>query len=161
MNHIYKWFLRDKDPASGSVMIIRSTRSCARTSRSRGMTLLELTVVIVVLISIITILFLGARAWKRGSDRTMCIMNIITVQKAVRSYSNLYGFSAGDQVAGLRNKLIAPGSFMESAPQCPGEGGYTYGATLGSDTIPLEGELYLTCSFALSHEHTPSKTEDW
>ncbi|MBC7981098.1 MAG: prepilin-type N-terminal cleavage/methylation domain-containing protein, partial [Armatimonadetes bacterium] len=34
-----------------------------------GMTLLELTVVILVLLSLISILFIGARAWKKGSDR--------------------------------------------------------------------------------------------
>ncbi len=39
-------------------------------STKSGMTLLELTVVILVLLSLIGILFIGARAWKRGSDRT-------------------------------------------------------------------------------------------
>ena len=34
-----------------------------------GMTLIELTVVILVLLSLISILFVGARAWKKGSDR--------------------------------------------------------------------------------------------
>ena len=45
------------------------------TKRKAGMTLLELTVVILVLLSLITILFVGARAWKRGSDRSANIMN--------------------------------------------------------------------------------------
>ncbi len=35
--------------------------------RKSGMTLLELTVVILVLLSLISILFIGARAWKKGS----------------------------------------------------------------------------------------------
>ena len=39
------------------------------TKRKAGMTLLELTVVILVLLSLISILFVGARAWKKGSDR--------------------------------------------------------------------------------------------
>ena len=39
-----------------------------------GMTLIELTVVILVLLSLISILFVGARAWKRGSDRAGCII---------------------------------------------------------------------------------------
>jgi type II secretory pathway pseudopilin PulG len=50
------------------------------------MTLLELTVVILVLLSLITILFIGAQAWKRGSDRAICIINIQNVQKGVRGY---------------------------------------------------------------------------
>ena len=36
------------------------------TKRAKGMTLLELTVVILVLLSLIYILFIGARAWKKG-----------------------------------------------------------------------------------------------
>ncbi len=56
------------------------------------MTLLELTVVILVLLSLISILFIGARAWKRGSDRAICIIHIQSAQKGVRSYANLYGF---------------------------------------------------------------------
>ena len=50
--------------------------------RTRGMTLLELTVVILVLLSLISILFIGARAWKKGSDRAGCIMQIRNVQLA-------------------------------------------------------------------------------
>ena len=45
--------------------------------RKAGMTLLELTVVILVLLSLISILFVGARAWKKGSDRSANIMNIL------------------------------------------------------------------------------------
>jgi len=54
-----------------------------------GMTLLELTVVILVLLSLIAILFVGARAWKRGSDRAGCIMNIRNVQQAARGHMNM------------------------------------------------------------------------
>ena len=52
--------------------------------RKAGMTLLELTVVILVLLSLISILFIGARAWKKGADRAGCILNIRNVQQAVR-----------------------------------------------------------------------------
>ena len=44
--------------------------------RKAGMTLLELTVVILVLLSLITILFIGARAWKKGSDRSTNLINL-------------------------------------------------------------------------------------
>ena len=46
------------------------------TKRASGMTLLELTVVILVLLSLISILFIGARAWKKGSDRAASILTI-------------------------------------------------------------------------------------
>ncbi len=54
-----------------------------------GMTLIELTVVILVLLSLISILFIGAKAWKKGSDRAANIMNLRNTQLAVRGYSNL------------------------------------------------------------------------
>ena len=57
--------------------------------RNAGMTLLELTVVILVLLSLISILFVGARAWKKGSDRAGCIVNIRNVQQAVRGFENM------------------------------------------------------------------------
>ena len=54
-----------------------------------GMTLLELTVVILVLLSLISILFVGARAWKKGSDRSANIMNIRNTQQAMRGHQNM------------------------------------------------------------------------
>lgn len=125
------------------------------------MTLLELTVVILVLLSLISILFIGARAWKRGSDRALCIMQIQAVQKGVRSYSNLYGFSDGGNAPDLKNKVIGLGSFVEAIPICPGNGTYSFGATYGVNTIPPIGELYLQCTLATTSEHEPTNHSDW
>ena len=61
-----------------------------------GMTLLELTVVILVLLSLISILFVGARAWKKGSDRSANIMNIRNTQQAMRGHENMKGLKEGD-----------------------------------------------------------------
>lgn len=135
--------------------------SISRSSRKSGMTLLELTIVILVLMSLISILFIGAQAWKRGSDRAMCIMNVQTVQKAMRSYANLYGYGEGDSVAALRERLIGSQRYLESAPVCPGGGTYTYGEEYGTDTIPPIGDLYLTCTLASSHNHAPANHDEW
>jgi type II secretory pathway pseudopilin PulG len=126
----------------------------------RGMTLLELTVVILVLLSLISILFVGAQAWKKGSDRTLCIMNMHNVQKGVRSFSNLYGHAPGESVPGLQMRVIGLGRFVESTPACPSSGTYTYGETFGPDTIPPIGEVYLKCSL-LTSGHVPTGFEDW
>ena len=66
-----------------------------RANRKSGMTLLELTVVILVLLSLISILFVGARAWKKGSDRSANIMNIRNCQQAMRGHQNLYNLEEG------------------------------------------------------------------
>lgn len=125
------------------------------------MTLLELTVVILVLLSLITILFIGARSWKRGSDRALCIMNIQQVQKGVRSYANLYGYTEGSSVADLKNKVIGIGRFVESTPSCAAEGVYSFGVTSGVDTIPPIGELYMRCDREVTETHLPSSYTDW
>jgi len=125
------------------------------------MTLLELTVVILVLLSLISTFWIGARAWRRGSDRALCIMHIESVQKGIRGYSNLYGFSEGASAPGLQSQVIGLGRFVEATPICPGNGTYTYGATYGNDTIPPLGELYLQCNLAGSGHHEPEPHGDW
>ena len=120
-----------------------------------GMTLLELTVVILVLLSLISILFIGARAWKRGSDRAGCIMNIRNVQQAVRSYANLNGLNVGDTIAST--DIIGTGLFVEKTPTCPAGGTYSgFGAQ-----VPDVGDLYMTCSMAASDRHEPTSYTDW
>ena len=125
----------------------------------RGMTLIELTVVILVLLSLITILFIGARAYKRGSDRAGCTMQIRQLQVAVRSFANLNNFDPGVDVAPLvlEDEVIGAGKFMELAPECPAGGNYT----LGGNTIPALGSLYLSCSLAGSDGHIPEDYDEW
>jgi competence protein ComGC len=126
--------------------------------RAPGMTLLEMTVVILVLLSMVTLLFVSGRAWKNGSDRALCIVNLEMVQKAVRSFSNLYGYMPGESVPGLENKVIGSGLFVDSMPECPGTGSYS---TLG-DQIPEIGTPYMSCSLAAGgYGHAASNTEDW
>ena len=127
------------------------------TKRSKkGMTLLELTVVILVLLSLISILFIGARAWKAGSDRAGCILNIRNVQQAVRSYANMYSATtvpAGD--------LLGTGKFVETQPACPAAGTYAPAVLSGAVTVPAVGTLAMTCSLSTSDKHVPSSIAGW
>ena len=59
------------------------------------MTLIELTVVILVILSLVTILFVGARAWKKGSDRSANLLNIRNCQMAMRGEQNMRQLSEG------------------------------------------------------------------
>lgn len=137
-----------------------SSRPASRLGRS-GMTLLELTVVILVLLSLITVLFIGAKAWKRGSDRAICIVHIHSVQKGVRAYSNLYGFEPGAMAPNLQNQVIGLGRFVEGTPSCPASGIYSFGAEFGNETIPPIGKLYMTCELGSSDQHVPVEHTDW
>jgi type II secretory pathway pseudopilin PulG len=147
-------------PATHDVRSNRSFRPFAAAILP-GMTLLEVTVVILILLTLVSILAIGAQAWIRGSDRAMCIINIQNVQKGMRSYANLSGLSPSSPAPDLQSNLIGPGLFIESTPVCPGGGVYTYGQASGADTIPPLGTLYLDCSLAGSRGHVPNSTPDW
>ena len=136
------------------------------TKRTKGMTLLELTVVILVLLSLITILFIGARAWKKGSDRAGCIMNIRNAQQAIRSYQNMYNVKPypDDTTAGgpiPAGEIVGAGKFMEVAPVCPGGGTYEQDLSAEVPAVPAIGTPYLTCTLATDDGHVPLETNGW
>ena len=131
----------------------------------KGMTLLELTVVILVLLSLISILFIGARAWKRGSDRAASILQIRNVQQAVRSYSNMNGKNAGDTVSTLQTDVFGTGKFIEVDPTGTGAkphpAGTTYSFTIAAPTvIPNIGTLYMVTTGGSDAADFNPKTED-
>ena len=53
-----------------------------RVVNRRGMTLLEITIVLCVLLGLLSIIFIGAKAWKNGSDRAGCVLTLRSVQMA-------------------------------------------------------------------------------
>ena len=122
-----------------------------------GLTLIEMSLVILMLLSLTGIILIGAKTWKAGSDRALCILNLQAIQKGVRSYSNLNGYEPGHVVSGLQSRIIGEGCFLEKMPLCPGEGTYTS----AGDVIPLPGTLYFSCSLADTGEHEPTDLEDW
>ncbi len=115
-----------------------------------GMTLLELTVVILVLLSLISILFIGARAWKKGSDRSASLITIRNVQQAVRSYANMNNKNEGDTIA--LTDIFGTGKFVTTNPTTinhPGGAGLSY-TTPAPTLIPVVGTLYLQVAGAAS-----------
>jgi type II secretory pathway pseudopilin PulG len=131
--------------------------------RKAGMTLLELTVVILVLLSLISILFVGARAWKKGSDRSANIMNVRNVQQALRGHQNTRGLLATDTVA--TTDIFGNTGYLKT-PTPPISGvTYSFGTTYGAPgtlfvTNPglggTDGEYFYT-----SAEITAGKVSDW
>lgn len=139
-------------------------------SRS-GITLIELTVVIVVLIMLITVVSFGASAWRKSSDRATCVMNLRNMQVAARSYQNLHGYYFGSQARLeygtqdiarhlLEKDYISRGLYDQSkgARPCAGGGKYT---TTAPEIFPLPGDLFMTCSLASTEEHMPDKSANW
>ncbi len=126
-----------------------------------GMTLLELTVVILVLLLLVTVMFFGATGWKRGTARAVCIMNLQNVQKAVRGYANLNGYAPGAIVPNLKTQVIGSGRFLGATPICPGRGIYSFGTPSSTDTVPPVGELYMKCSLMATELHEPPDHDGW
>ncbi len=124
-----------------------------------GFTLTELTLVIAVLLGLITILFVGVSAYKDGTNRTMCILNMSNVQKAVRSYQNIYQKSTGDSLP--LDVVAGPGKLIETYPVCPSGGSYASSST----TVPDVGVRYLKCSLgsgdSADRGHAPKSTSGW
>ena len=118
-----------------------------------GMTLLELTVVILVLLSLISILFIGARAWKKGSDRAANILNIRNVQQAVRAHANVRALSIGATLADT--EIVGTGKYLNSVTAPNTDVSYTYGAA-----VPAIGTLYLVAAYASgsSADYAPATT---
>lgn len=82
-----------------------------------GMTLIEITVVILVLLTLISVLFIGANIYKKGADRAACILNIRNIHQAVRANQNLNAKNTADDL--LREDIIGDGKYLEVEPQCP------------------------------------------
>ena len=118
------------------------------------MTLVEVSLVIAVMLGLISVLLIGFKAYKAGADRATCIQNIGTVQKAMRSYSNLSGNFPGDTVPGLQSEIIGPDKFLNELSPCPGGGTYTF----SGDTIIDTGDLFMDCSIG---DHVPTVTKGW
>jgi type II secretory pathway pseudopilin PulG len=142
-----------------------------RVVSARGVTLVELTVVIIVLLSLTTILYIGGREWKRLGDRSACIMNLRNFQVATRSYQNLYGYHFGGQpvleygthdIARhlLEKGYVSQGLYDQSKGTKPCSGGGTY-STAAPDIFPFPGELYMNCSLSGAKKHAPDKVYDW
>tara|TARA_R110000850_G_scaffold130654_2_gene251229 strand:- start:214 stop:615 length:402 start_codon:yes stop_codon:yes gene_type:complete len=128
------------------------------TKKQAGLTLIEITLVIAVLLGLISVLFIGVSAYKEGSNRSKCILQISSVQKAVRSYQNLYEKSIGDSLA--VNTIAKSGGLLELWPLCPSAG--TYVPIAGdSQNISAIGTPYLVCSQAAALDHVPQTTTGW
>lgn len=133
-----------------------------RSARQRGMTLVETTLVLLVLLTLVSVLLVAASGWKRGTNRARCILNIRQMQMSVRAYASAASFDPGRDLTqeappiNLLSELVGPGSFVPELPHCPGRGLYFF----GGDVIPEIGSLYLRCSLA-SQGHEPEQFGNW
>src|SRR5262249_46770925 len=87
-----------------------------RRARQSGTTLIELSVVIAVILLLVGVLFIGVQAWRQGANRAACLVNMASIQKAVRGYQNINLLNVGD--AATAANLTGAGYFG-AMPTCP------------------------------------------
>jgi prepilin-type N-terminal cleavage/methylation domain-containing protein len=126
-----------------------------------GMTLLELTVVILVLLSLISILFVGARAWKKGSDRAGCIINIRNTQQAARGFLNM----KSDATAVAESDIFGGAEAFLKFQKCPSASGAAStsahtGYTFTGTTI-TPGTIFLKCTTVAGTHFPEGDTTQW
>src|SRR5271166_4746402 len=114
-------------------------------ARQRGTTLIELSVVIAVLLLLVGVLFIGITAWKNGANTAACIINLSSIQKAARGYSNMNGLNTG---ASLPIATLTSAGFWVTVPVCPAGGTYA-----DIEIVPSQGVAYMTCT---TSGHAPS-----
>jgi len=136
----------------------------------KGLTLIELTVVIVVLLSLVGVLFIGTRAWREGSNKATCIVNQRNFQQAVRSYANLNGLTQGTAVTD--DDIIGAGFISGTASNsttstpasfditCPLDGD-AYAEGPDGAAVPGTGVLWKVCANASSDDHVPTSYDTW
>ena len=154
----------------------------ANTKIKPGMTLIEITVVILVLLTLIAVLFIGANIYKRGADRAACILNIRNIHQAIRADQNLKGAAPGDNLATIPDPasstggtlpgdialvLYGTGKYFEVAPDCPTDAGAYTPANAAS--YPAIGTVGVSCSTngasgtasGSPQDHFPTDTQAW
>lgn len=129
------------------------------TKARSGMTLLELTVIILVVLSLIGILMIGVTAWKRGSDRSANILNLRNVQQAVRAHANTRNLNIGDPCPS--SDIVGAGRYIESVTPPNASITYTYSAN-----VPAFGSLYLQAAYTTTEAEesfapAAGSTDDW
>ena len=133
-----------------------------------GMTLIELTVVIIVLLTLISVLFFAGTAYIKASNRTACLANQATFQKAMRGYATLNQIEAGSSTAISWTTDIQADGFIGdiTSMECPTAkvvyDPETTNVAQGTQVAPCEDPTYAPNGGADADEqHVPADIGNW
>jgi prepilin-type N-terminal cleavage/methylation domain-containing protein len=118
----------------------------------RGTTLIELSVVIAVILLLVGVLFIGVQAWRDGANKAASLVNMSSVQKAVRGYQNVNLLNTNDALTS--DLLVGPSNYFAQLPLDPynSNAPYNYMAVVPPSGTPYatSGKLTLTAAQTLN-----------
>lgn len=128
---------------------------------TKGLTLIEMTIVILIILSLIGVLFIGFKFYKDGADKATCLARISNAQKEVRSYQNMKLQTTDDDIVPsvMATAGLTTIQQIETGKDnlCPGGGSYAIAAK-----FPAVGTAAVTCSGgAADNLHKPESTDGW
>jgi type II secretory pathway pseudopilin PulG len=137
-----------------------------RRALQSGTTLVEMSVVIAVILLLVGVLFIAVDGWRNAANRSACIVNLATLQKAVRSFQNanidsttIVGYDLGALKAAEYFGPAATGR----APVCPTQPKTSPAAyvewTGHATAFPPTGTVAFTCPAPGSH--APASHANW
>ncbi|MEO1857507.1 MAG: type II secretion system protein [Rubritalea sp.] len=95
----------------------------------KGVTLIELSVVIAVILVLISVLFIGAGYYRDSSNNAACQITQSSIRKAAESYLNV-NTQEVTALSGVSD-IVGEGLPFATAPECPTKGSLTLTATGG------------------------------
>lgn len=139
--------------------VLLNSRHLKNRAQRSGMTLIEISLVIALLLGLIAVVFLGIGSYRQGADKAKCKMQLAAVQKAVRSGANMQNLATLSAL--VSTDVFGAGLLMESTPVCPSGGTYAW-----AGIVPAAGTPYGNCDFAgtgptSTHVLTAAETVDW
>ena len=136
-----------------------------------GMTLIELTVVIIVLLTLISVLFFAGTAYIKASNRTACLTNQATFQKSMRGYATLNQLEAGVsttvvdwsvlQTEGFIGDYVAMTCPTEKTAYTPGTLNPATGTQVASCEDPTYGVGADNATPGDGENHAPKDLSNW
>lgn len=129
-----------------------------------GMTLIEITVVILVILTLVSVMFIGANIYKQSTNRANCILTISHIHQSVRVNQNLN--DRQPLVDALEwDDIIGEDKFIVTMPRCPKNSG----RYLLEDYYPAISVVAVVCQTdgkngtdsAGPRDHFPSHVRGW
>ncbi|MDB6074032.1 MAG: hypothetical protein JWO89_1672 [Verrucomicrobiaceae bacterium] len=137
---------------------LRNSGLSRRLRRASGMTLIEISLVIALLLGLIAVVFMGIGSYRKGADRAKCKIQLAQVQKAIRAYSNFQNLAIGGVLA--TTDAFGAGKALENQPTCPSGGTYAWTGTVPAVSIPYGNCDYTDADGVTTHVLTTGATGD-